>query len=1385
MRQPKLRRPSTPKHQPRIGFETLEPRHLLAVVINEIHYDPNVATEQVEFIELYNSGASAVDLSNWILDEAVDYTFPVGSSIAAGGYLVVTQNASDFATKYGFAAFGQWQDGDRLSNDGESIELFDASGTLVDIVSYRPGFPWPTTGDYGSSLELIHPDLDNDLAGSWRSSGLSSTPNGGQDLVASGESWRYRKGIVTNPPTNPGTPAFDWRSSGFVEANDSVAWQSGVATIGYGDGDDVTVLADMQNNYSTVYLRKSFNIEGAVPNHLELRIYLDDGAIVTINGVEVSRHYMGTGSANYNSLSQTDHEAEWETVLLTNASSYLVQGVNTIAVHLLNSNLASSDLSFNLQLSVPDDTISQPTPGAVNTVYSTNAAPQLRQLNQSIAQPQSGEDVVVSIKATDPNGVAGVTLAYQIVLPGNYIRITDAAYETNWTTLVMRDDGLAGDAVAGDDVYSVTLPGSLQNHRSMVRYRITATDTLGASVQGPYADDPQPNFAYFVYDGVPDYSASLRPGQVSNVVYSGDKLDDIATYHLIANPTDVQNSQYNGQYNEVLFRGTLVYNGVVYDHVEFRNRGQASTYQVGKNKWKIEFLTGHHFQAYDNYGKPYNELWDEINILPGTNPWWRNDVSTEGTVLFEPAAFKLFELAGAPSPRTNYFNFRVIDGASETGANQFAGDFWGLYIGIEQPDGSFLDERGLDDGNIYNMHSGVWGATTQRHQGPNSPTDRSDLTAFVNGTDGGFESLQWWQENLNWDVYFAWNIVNHLVNNSDIRPNENVNYYRNEVTGQWYVIPWDLDLTFEDAPHHGQPVTTRENIRSLLSQHPSARLAYNNRLREITDLLLNSGDAAQVIAELAGVLTLGTGDLSIVNANQAMWDYHPQKNKKGIWYENFNPALLSQKSFAGLVDYMQDFVGPGGYGYNLVQGQGNDTGVPTKPTISYTGTAEFPVDELAFETSTFSDPQGPGTFAAMEWRIAEVYNAGVANYVASTPYIYEIEGTWESGTLSSFDSQLDVPSTALEAGKTYRARVRMQDASGNWSHWSDPIELLAAPPSEQPTLAITELNYNPASAGPIAGADLEFIEIWNYGDNDLDLSGYQIADFANTPYVFASGTILAAGQFIVIARSPEIFQSHYGTSINLAANGYFDANFSNGGETVTLRTPSGLILQSLTYSDGDGWPTAADGGGPSLEIIDPLGDLNDPANWRTSATVGGTPGKSGIAVPQLAGDYDNSGTVDAADYTVWKQYFGASLLTLGAGPDGNGDGLVNLADYTIWRDNLGATLPPPVAVVVSPPAEEDTANDEALATLEDESTAIPSPASRAWMPLASPSTDASEVDTASNSTSASSSAIDAALLLLLDGESIMKSDEPLDWFALESEQEESELQVTLDTALAI
>ena len=51
----------------------------------------------------------------------------------------------------------------------------------------------------------------------------------------------------------------------------------------------------------------------------------------------------------------------------------------------------------------------------------------------------------------------------------------------------------------------------------------------------------------------------------------------------------------------------------------------------------------------------------------------------------------------------------------------------------------------------------------------------------------------------------------------------------------------------------------------------------------------------------------------------------------------------------------------------------------------------------------------------------------------------------------------------------------------------------------------------------------------------------------------------------------------------------------------------------------------------------------------------------------ILGDYDNDGTVDSADYDVWKTNFGTNL----ADADGNGNGTVDAADFTIWRDNLG------------------------------------------------------------------------------------------------------------------
>ncbi len=154
-----------------------------AVVINELHTNPDVKTELVEFIELYNAGTTEVDLSGWQFTEGVLYTFPAGAKLSAGEYIIVAQSPDGIGAKWNVGRaglsdgviFGPYAGG--LENDGERVVLRDAAGAVADEVEYQLGFPWPTVGDpaseaqpgTGRSMQLVNPAFDNDLGGSWRS----------------------------------------------------------------------------------------------------------------------------------------------------------------------------------------------------------------------------------------------------------------------------------------------------------------------------------------------------------------------------------------------------------------------------------------------------------------------------------------------------------------------------------------------------------------------------------------------------------------------------------------------------------------------------------------------------------------------------------------------------------------------------------------------------------------------------------------------------------------------------------------------------------------------------------------------------------------------------------------------------------------------------------------------------------------------------------------------------------------------------------------------------------------------------------------------------------------------------------------------------------------
>ena len=1189
------------------------------VVINEIHYDADPKTDAVEFIELHNAGDAAMDLSAWYFSNGIQFVFPENTLLKPSDYLVVAENPTELRRKFKLNAsvvLGPYAN--RLSN-GENVTLRDAGGRRVDRVDYNSGFPWPTAASgAGCSMELIHPSLDNDLGGSWRSSGMQSVTEEPVIFITAGRSgWRYREGA-----SEASSPRSVWRKLDF---NEDDSWKNGQTPIGYGDGDDKTTIS-MQGKFSSLYLRRVFDIKaGEIPARLTLRIYVDDGAVVWINGKEVARVNVPEGTLRYNSFAN-NHEAAWEEVDIPSPGSILKEGENIIAIHALNATLNSSDFSIDVELRTPDNgAISGvPTPAAVNSVFNINAAPQVRQVRNQPQQPRANEPVLVSAKATDPDGVTSVTLFYQIVKPGDYIRKTDRDYESGWIELPMNDDGMEGDIAPNDLVFTVTIPKSVQQNRTLVRYRVRVEDALGNNVTLPYADDQQPNFAYFCYNGVPSWIGSDRVNG-KKYTFPSSVMESLPTYHLIANETDITNSQYNSSFDAVHFNGTLVYDGKVYDHIEFRNRGEFSTYVSGKNKWRLYFNRTRGLEARDNYGRKYGHPKKTINLNGCAAPWMPVNRGMAG--MEEAIGFKLYNLAGGLAPETHFVHFRVIDDVEEAPQGrrnaQYDGDLWGLYLYVEHTDSRFLEEHGFPDGNVYKIERGNG---DKRNQGPTQSVNASDWNSFRSDY-GRSKPIQWWRDNLHMPTYYTFRCINRIVSNVDIREGWNKVFYHHP-DGHWYPVPWDLDMLIIPETHWQGAI----NIERSLGRHKDLKIEFKNRARELLDLLFDDasptgGQIGQLIDEHARFINPPGETRTFVEVDQFMWNYHPrtagshrgqfyaspksQGNQGGTWTRR-----LKTKDFEGMMNHMLGFMtdtdpgswsigdgDPRGYGYNYLEYESKFTDIPEAPVISYSGPEGFPLDALRFQSSSFKPGRSTNNkiFTGIQWRLAEVSNPKTPYFKQDQPWKYEINSTWEREGAELIRT-VSIPQSFVRQGGTYRARVRMRNGTMAWSHWSTPVEFVAGEPNLaglRENLVFSEIMYNPLGQEGKMEGDFEFLELKNIGDKALDLSGLFFS--TGIQYVFPEGSIIDSGKYLILGRKREALRSRYP---GLNVDGIYQGQIANEGETITLSAGLGVPVLSVTYDDAAPWPEQADGQGYSLSV-----DGSLELGFRASSISGGTPGR--------------------------------------------------------------------------------------------------------------------------------------------------------------------------------
>ncbi|MDG2126232.1 MAG: CotH kinase family protein, partial [Verrucomicrobiales bacterium] len=779
-----------------------------------------------------------------------------------------------------------------------------------------------------------------------------------------------------------------------------------------------------------------------------------------------------------------------------------------------------------------------------------------------------------------------------------------------------------------------------------VRYRITVEDSAGNIVRVPYADDPAPNFAYFVYGETPDWTGRIRSGDTP-VTFSGELLSSIPTYYLLSRSAWVDDSQFGGyRGSEYLWPGTMVYDGEVYDHIQYRPRGGVHRFQYGKNFWKFDFPRGHRFQASDNYGREYKTEWDKLNfssIVQQVNFRHRGEQG-----LFEGVGFRLFELAGVGACKTHHVQFYVIDQASETGAGQYESDYYGLFLAIEQMDGQYLEEHGLPDGNLYKIegHSG-----SSNNQGPTQVSNRSDVSSFISGYRNGNPDETWWRENLDIEKYLSYRTIVEGIHHYDIAGGKNYFYYHNPETDLFEVHPWDLDLTWADNMFG----SGNHDFKSDVAGNSAFNTQYQNRVREIMDLLYNTEDGWHLIDEVAKPVYT-PGELSLVDADRRLWDNNPRLNHPDRYYDE-----ARTRNFAGMVQLTKDYIVSRGNWMrsNLLR---NENQVPRKPTLAFVGEAGFPTDDLRFESGGYSSPGG-SAFSAMEWRLAEVYNPDVTGYDPALPNRYEIEGSFDSGELDQFGSEFQYPTNEVRPGRTYRARVRHQDTAGRWSHWSNAVEFVATAPDVSDytrNLWITEFMYHPAAptGGELAVSsdqdDFEFIELKNVGVEVLDLGDVRFTKGVDFDFAGSAIESLAAGEFVVVVRNLAAFEARYGAGLPVAGE-YGGDSLSNGGERLKLSFGAGTAIHDIDpYGDAAPWPGAADGSGASLVLIVGNGgeapDHSVAANWRASSVPDGTPGRN----EEDAGDA----------YAGWKAANGV-VDDLG---DGDGDGVLDVFEFFFNAD---------------------------------------------------------------------------------------------------------------------
>ncbi len=962
--------------------------------------------------------------------------------------------------------------------------------------------------------------------------------------------WKY---IVPNAATPT-----SWKNTGY----DDALWNTGEASVGYGDGDDNSLVA---SGTKSVYLRYEFSIDDTskIANAL-FSIDYDDGFVAYLNGHVIALNGFDAGSPAYNAYSGVDHEAAMygggapENFLLEEDSikAWINNGTNTLAVEVHNASAASSDLTAKpyLAFAIKDETIlwfgdlpawfptmivssNLHTNFKINsegeTIYLANAAGALLdELFVDILDPDYSVGCITDaspingiFSSPTPGGPNGGTVYAGYVETVAGFNLDAGFYDAEQTILITAPPGseihftLDGEIpTAFDPLYTGPLP-------------ITATTVVKARVFDPfdfYLPGKVSTNTYFIGENisVPVFSITTDDENL----YGADGIFDNWG-------TDWKKPAY------IEYFDSVHYNAFEQNVAVKVDGGAGGSRSLDQKSMRIE--TDHN--AYGDGTLHYPLINRKWFVGDYETFYLRNGSNMSNTLPYKDA-FMVRTTEGTYNEHMAYEPCVVF----------INGEYWGFYELREKLDeGHFDHAKGIDKSNLDLLSLSFWyGLVLRTLSG--SDTDfvemRNYLGTYPTPEDSDFYTIANAILDLNnftdyiaaetWFANYDW-------------PYNNIKVWRDRGgDNKWKYAIIDVELGLgiggwsdETSNLIGGLFYSQEYIEPLanLLKNPVYHDYFVNRYAD----LMNSTFLPS--RTLAMEDSIYDGMIPELTRQFIRWGYGPL----GVQLATFNDYRDALRD---------DFEVRSDYVRNQIEN-------------------EFDLNGQVNITLNCSPPEA-GRIKISTLRIFDTPWTGI--YFDGVP----VQITAEPNTGYSFShwGENEFITDTLIA-----SFLNNISADANFTAY-----FTGAPAPE--LITVSEVNYN-SEATVDAG---NWIELFNYGPVEVNISGWKIKD--GNPidtYVIPENSILAPGERFVIAADMIRFQNMHPDVLNVT--GPLGFGLDNTIESISLYDLHDALKLQFTYADDIPWPGGADGQGRTMELVSPAGDLNDPANWFDGC-IGGSPG---------------------------------------------------------------------------------------------------------------------------------------------------------------------------------